>query len=116
MNKKYLLIFLIISSLTIFIYQLGYSETIRLKKNLDGFDSVLSLLSRKVSEKYLNNIYKEDKDYSFRGLRDRDMENFQELGLVDIIGENVKLINSFILFKDHEGYYIHMRNIYMSLG
>ena len=113
-KRKVIALLLCLCSIIIIIYQLKYSESARVKENLDDFSKMENLISVEVSKKDIKNIFKPDKDYSFTVIP-KDEENLQKLGKVDIVNNEEKLVGSFVLFKDKDEYVVYMRDIYMSI-
>lgn len=119
--KKYMLsnkrisiaILLVICSQFIIIYQLNFSESSRIKKNLDDFSIVESFFSPTISQIDIKKIYRENKNYSFTIVNYKEADKFQELGKVYLFDKKGDLIGYFFLLKKDGEYLVYMRNIYM---
>lgn len=109
-------ILLVICSLFIIIYQLNFSESSRIKKNLDDFSIVESFFSSTVSQIDIKKIFRESKNYSFTIVNYKDVGNFQKLGKVYLFDKKGDLIGYFFLLKNDREYLVYMRNIYMAMS
>lgn len=96
------------------IYQLNFSQRVRIQKNMEDFQRVKSFTSSEVSQVDIDKIYRAGNTYSFT-IGTKEISNFQKIGKVDMYDKNGDRFNSFILFKDHEEYLVYIRNLYMSI-
>ncbi|WP_213974689.1 hypothetical protein [Tepidanaerobacter acetatoxydans] len=113
MNRRALVgLLLVICSLIIFIYQLKYSESAKIKENLNDFSKVESFFSSEVDRIDIKKIDRKGNASSFTIVNEEEVNNFQKLGNVFIVDKNGDLISSFVLFKEHEKYLVYMRYIY----
>lgn len=114
LNRRVLIgLLLVICSFTIFIYQLKYSESAKIKENLKDFSKMESFFSSEVDQIDIKKINRKGNAYSFTIVNGEEVNNFQKLGNVFMVDKNGDLISSFVLFKEHEKYLVYMRDIYM---
>ncbi|WP_300409140.1 hypothetical protein [Lagierella sp.] len=66
-------------------YQLNYSESTRIKRNLSDFSKVENFSSSKVLADDIESFYKKNNDYSFTIVDKDNVEDFQSLGRVLIL-------------------------------
>ncbi len=113
-NRRSLVgILLLIVSLSLLVYQLGYSESARVKRNLDDLSRAESFYSSDLDPLELSKIERGDRSYSFRIMNREEVKNFKKLGQVFILDESGDKVSSFVLFKNGQEYLFQMRSVYM---
>ncbi len=115
-NKRNILaILLILLSIFIIIYQLNYSVSAKMKKNLKDFSNVTTFFGENISNSDIKRLTKEDNKYSFTIIDSKKSHELKKIGKVYMYDKDKNMINHFILFEDGEKYIIYMRGIYMVL-
>ncbi|MDO4719376.1 MAG: hypothetical protein Q4A78_01820 [Peptostreptococcaceae bacterium] len=114
MGKNVFIIFLILFGF-FQAYQLQFSETARIEKNLKSFERMRSFHSLEVDESDLKNIERRGSGYQFTVLTKEEVGGYQELGKVQMNDAEGGLIHTFTLLKNENRYMVHMRGIYMSM-
>ncbi len=113
-NKSVVIaLLLIICSIGILIYQLNYSESVRIKRNLSDFSQSRNFSSSKVLADDIESIYRKNNDYSFTIASKETAKSFQKIGKILMLDKHGEVINQFVLFKDKEKYLVYMRGVYM---
>lgn len=116
MRKKHLLyIFPGLLSILLIFYQLQFSESARIQKNLSDFGKTKSLYSSEVDPSDLNNIERSESGYQFTVLKKNEVQDPKKLGIVEMKDNEDASINTFTLFKKEDSYVVYMRGIYMSI-
>lgn len=114
MGKNLFIIFLILFS-SFQVYQLQFSETARIEKNLKNFEQMESFHSSEVDESDLKNIERRESGYQFTVLTKKEVGGYRELGKVQMSNAEGVLIHTFTLLKNENRYMVHMRGVYMSI-
>ncbi|MDO4793850.1 MAG: hypothetical protein Q3993_06670 [Filifactor alocis] len=116
MRKKTSAIFPVLLCFLLIFYQLQFSESARIQKNLSDFGKTKSLYSSEVEPSDLKNIERSEGGYPFTVLKKNEVQDPKKLGIVEMKGKEESLINTFTLFKSEDGYVVYMRGIYMSIN
>lgn len=112
-NKVVVILLILVGSLLI--YQLQFSESARIQKNLSDFGKTKSLYSSEVDPSDLNNIERGESGYQFTVLKKNQVADYKSAGLVEMKGTEDASIDTFTLFKKEDSYVVYMRGIYMSI-
>lgn len=115
-KRNIIALILLVCSFVIVTYQVKYSESAKINKNLKDFDNAESFFSSDVNQTDIKKIDRKGNNYSFTIEDVENIEKLQKLGKVYMVDKNGNVINAFNLFKQGGKYVIYMRGIYMSVN